>query len=161
MAGHLRPRADTGVGLGAGAQPILILRLGRRAFGLRDRAAGDHRPPARPGDVRPDPRERCELGVAAPRCLVLQPPGDVTEPGLGEEGRQAVGDRVVESGGGAPDAIARALQETLINREVEATLRDLIRKGRGRFVDVYRRLSKLVRVHTRTSAARPVPRSTW
>ncbi|MEK7836893.1 MAG: hypothetical protein AAB328_02805 [candidate division NC10 bacterium] len=36
------------------------------------------------------------------------------------------------------DAIARALQETLINREVEATLRDLIRKGRGRFVDVYR-----------------------
>lgn len=36
------------------------------------------------------------------------------------------------------DAIARALQETLINREVEATLRDLIRKGRGRFVDVDR-----------------------
>ena len=36
------------------------------------------------------------------------------------------------------EAITKALRETLINKEVEATLRDLIRKGRGRFVDVYR-----------------------
>lgn len=36
------------------------------------------------------------------------------------------------------EAITKALQEALINKEIEATLRDLIRKGRGRFVDVYR-----------------------
>ena len=36
------------------------------------------------------------------------------------------------------EAITKALREVLINKEVEATLRDLIRKGRGRFVDVYR-----------------------
>jgi len=36
------------------------------------------------------------------------------------------------------EAITRALQEVLINQEAEATLRDLIRKGRGRFADVYR-----------------------
>jgi len=36
------------------------------------------------------------------------------------------------------EAITKALQETLANREIETTLRDLIRKGRGRFVDVYR-----------------------
>lgn len=36
------------------------------------------------------------------------------------------------------EAITRALQEALINKEVEATLRNLIHKGRGRFVDVYR-----------------------
>ncbi len=36
------------------------------------------------------------------------------------------------------EAITKALQEALLNKEVEATLRGLIRKGRGRFVDVYR-----------------------
>ena len=36
------------------------------------------------------------------------------------------------------EAIARALQEVVRNKEIEATLVDLIRKGRGRFVDVYR-----------------------
>lgn len=36
------------------------------------------------------------------------------------------------------EAITRALQEALINKEVEATLRNLIHKGRGRFADVYR-----------------------
>jgi Arc/MetJ family transcription regulator len=36
------------------------------------------------------------------------------------------------------DAITKALQEVLANQEIEAALRDLIRKGRGRFVDVYR-----------------------
>ena len=36
------------------------------------------------------------------------------------------------------EAITKALQEALINKEIETTLRDLIRKGRGRFVDVYR-----------------------
>lgn len=36
------------------------------------------------------------------------------------------------------EAITRALQEVLLNKEVEATLRDLIQKGRGRFVDVYK-----------------------
>jgi predicted RNA binding protein with dsRBD fold (UPF0201 family) len=36
------------------------------------------------------------------------------------------------------EAITRALQEALVNQEIEATLRNLIRKGRGRFVDVYR-----------------------
>ena len=36
------------------------------------------------------------------------------------------------------EAITKALREALINKEAEATLRDLIRKGRGRFVDVYR-----------------------
>lgn len=36
------------------------------------------------------------------------------------------------------EAITRALQETLANKEIERTLRDLLRKGRGRFVDAYR-----------------------
>jgi metal-responsive CopG/Arc/MetJ family transcriptional regulator len=36
------------------------------------------------------------------------------------------------------EAITKALQETVINKEIEARLKDLIRKGRGRFVDVYR-----------------------
>ncbi len=36
------------------------------------------------------------------------------------------------------DAITKALQEVLANKEIEAALRDLIRKGRGHFVDVYR-----------------------
>ncbi len=36
------------------------------------------------------------------------------------------------------EAITRALREAVINKDVEATLRDLIRKGRGRFADVYR-----------------------
>ena len=35
------------------------------------------------------------------------------------------------------EAITKALQEALLNKEIEATLRNLIRKGRGRFVDVY------------------------
>jgi glutamyl-tRNA reductase len=35
------------------------------------------------------------------------------------------------------DAVTQALQESLINREIHASLKDLIRKGRGRFVDVY------------------------
>jgi hypothetical protein len=34
------------------------------------------------------------------------------------------------------EAITRALRETLTNREIEIALKDLIRKGRGRFVDV-------------------------
>jgi len=36
------------------------------------------------------------------------------------------------------EAITKALQETLLNKEIEVTLRALIRRGRGRFVDVYR-----------------------
>lgn len=36
------------------------------------------------------------------------------------------------------EAITKALQEALVNQEIEAALRDLIRKGRGRFVDVDR-----------------------
>ena len=35
------------------------------------------------------------------------------------------------------EAVTKALQESLANREIQARLRDLIRKGRGRFVDVY------------------------
>ena len=35
------------------------------------------------------------------------------------------------------DAVTKALHESLINREIHSTLKDLIRKGRGRFVDVY------------------------
>jgi glutamyl-tRNA reductase len=35
------------------------------------------------------------------------------------------------------DAVTKALQESLINREIHASLKNLIRKGRGRFVDVY------------------------
>ena len=35
------------------------------------------------------------------------------------------------------DAVTKVLQESLINREIHATLKDLIRKARGRFVDVY------------------------
>ena len=35
------------------------------------------------------------------------------------------------------EAITRALREALTNREIEIALKDLIRKGRGRFVDVY------------------------
>jgi len=35
------------------------------------------------------------------------------------------------------DAVTKALHESLINREIHAALKDLIRKGRGRFVDVY------------------------
>ena len=36
------------------------------------------------------------------------------------------------------DAISKALQEAILNREIEATLNDLIRKGRQRFADAYR-----------------------
>jgi hypothetical protein len=36
------------------------------------------------------------------------------------------------------EAITRALRETVANKEIEAALKNLIRKGRGRFVDVYR-----------------------
>ena len=36
------------------------------------------------------------------------------------------------------EAITRALRETLTNREIEIALKALIRKGRGRFVDVNR-----------------------
>lgn len=36
------------------------------------------------------------------------------------------------------EAATKALQEVLFNKEIEATLRGLLRKGRGRFVDVYR-----------------------
>jgi hypothetical protein len=35
------------------------------------------------------------------------------------------------------EAVTKALQETLANREIQASLKDLIRKGRGHFVDVY------------------------
>ena len=35
------------------------------------------------------------------------------------------------------EAVTKALQETLANREIQASLKNLIRKGRGRFVDVY------------------------
>ena len=35
-------------------------------------------------------------------------------------------------------AIAQALAEAVINREIDTTLIALLRKGRGRFVDVYR-----------------------
>jgi hypothetical protein len=36
------------------------------------------------------------------------------------------------------EAITKALEEALTNKEIEASLKELIRKGRGRFVDVYR-----------------------
>lgn len=36
------------------------------------------------------------------------------------------------------EAITRALRETVTNKEIEAALKNLIRKGRGLFVDVYR-----------------------
>ena len=36
------------------------------------------------------------------------------------------------------EVITKALQQALINKEIETTLKDLIHKGRGRFVDVYR-----------------------
>jgi glutamyl-tRNA reductase len=35
------------------------------------------------------------------------------------------------------EAVAKALNESLTNREIHASLKNLIRKGRGRFVDVY------------------------
>ncbi len=35
------------------------------------------------------------------------------------------------------ETITRALEEVVINKEAEGALRDLLRKGRGRFVDVY------------------------
>lgn len=38
----------------------------------------------------------------------------------------------------ATETVVHALQQALANKEIENTLRDLIRKGRGRFVDVYR-----------------------
>ena len=36
------------------------------------------------------------------------------------------------------EAITRALREVVTNKEVEAALIELIQKGRGRFVDVYK-----------------------
>ena len=36
------------------------------------------------------------------------------------------------------EAITKALREAVINKDIETALRDLVRKGRGRFVDVYR-----------------------
>lgn len=37
------------------------------------------------------------------------------------------------------EAVTTALNESLLNREIQGALRTLIRKGRGRFVDVYNR----------------------
>ncbi len=36
------------------------------------------------------------------------------------------------------EVITKALKQALTNKEIEITLRELICKGRGRFVDVYR-----------------------
>ena len=36
------------------------------------------------------------------------------------------------------ESITRSLREAVTNKEIEAALKNLIRKGRGRFVDVYR-----------------------
>jgi hypothetical protein len=36
------------------------------------------------------------------------------------------------------EAITKALREAVLNKGVEAALRDLVRRGRGRFADVYR-----------------------
>ena len=36
------------------------------------------------------------------------------------------------------EAITKALEEALMNEEIRASLKELIQKGRGRFVDVYR-----------------------
>lgn len=36
------------------------------------------------------------------------------------------------------EAITKSLEKVLLDREIEAALDRLIRKGRGRFVDVYR-----------------------
>lgn len=36
------------------------------------------------------------------------------------------------------EAITKALREAVTNKEIESALEHLIRKGRGRFVDVYR-----------------------
>jgi Arc/MetJ family transcription regulator len=36
------------------------------------------------------------------------------------------------------EAITKALQEAVVNKEIEASLGNLIRRGRGRFVDVYK-----------------------
>jgi glutamyl-tRNA reductase len=35
------------------------------------------------------------------------------------------------------EAVTQALNESLMNREIHVALKDLIRKGRGRFVNVY------------------------
>jgi hypothetical protein len=35
------------------------------------------------------------------------------------------------------EAITRALEEVVMNKEIEVALKDLLHKGRGRFVDVY------------------------
>jgi len=35
------------------------------------------------------------------------------------------------------EAITRALEEVVMNKEVEARLKELLRRGRGRFVDIY------------------------
>jgi len=40
------------------------------------------------------------------------------------------------------EAITRTLEEVVANKEVEASLKELIRKGRGRFVDVYQESRK-------------------
>jgi len=37
-----------------------------------------------------------------------------------------------------PEFIRKALREAVLNKGVEAALRDLVRRGRGRFADVYR-----------------------
>ncbi len=36
------------------------------------------------------------------------------------------------------ETITKSLNETLTNEEIRVALRELIQKGRGRFVDVYR-----------------------
>lgn len=35
------------------------------------------------------------------------------------------------------EAITRALEEAVVNNDVEMSLKELLRKGRGRLVDVY------------------------
>jgi hypothetical protein len=36
------------------------------------------------------------------------------------------------------EAVTRALEEAIANKDVETSLKELLRKGRGRLVDVYR-----------------------
>jgi Arc/MetJ family transcription regulator len=36
------------------------------------------------------------------------------------------------------EAISKSLEQALLNKDIETALRELIRKGRERFVDVYR-----------------------
>jgi hypothetical protein len=106
------------------------------------------------GAIRESARQRKETEPAPPLSISIShlylssPDSVLLHPGYGTHIVKHQGTHVVVFSPTQPrsqaslattnsEAITHALEEVVTNKEVEASLRELIRKGRGRFVDVY------------------------